>query len=254
MKTQSLKYCLLVPHYNHFDQLANFFPKLLETEIAIGLVDDGSDEPTKQRLRKLCVEHPQCELVEHTHNQGKGGAIKSGILAATKLGFTHALQIDADGQHDTADINKFIQYSQANPHRIVSGAPVFADDAPKARVYGRKVTNFWVALETWSLRFRDSLCGFRVYPLSEFNEVLDSTTLGSRMDFDTEVLVKSVWHGQQVHFIETHVIYHQNAVSHFKYLDDNLGLIWLHTRLMLGMLYRAPKLLWWRLKGQRAIA
>lgn len=252
MTTQNQKYCLLVPHYNHFDQFSSFLPRLLETGIAIVVVDDGSDAFTKDRLRALIFEQAQFELIEHQRNQGKGGAIKTGMLAAIRSGFTHAVQIDADGQHDPSDVKKFIEYSVANPEQIVSGAPVFASDAPKIRLYGRKVTNFWVTLETWSLSFRDSLCGFRVYPLDPLQNVLNDSKLGSRMDFDTEVLVKSVWHGLQIHFIETQVIYHPNAVSHFKYLQDNLGLIWLHLRLMFGMLFRLPKLLWWRLNGRDA--
>jgi len=128
--------------------------------------------------------------------------------------------------------------------RSFLAAPQFDDSAPKARVYGRKVTDFWVALETTSLAIKDSLCGFRIYPLTEFEHVFDKYHIGKRMDFDTDVLVKSVWEGIDIRFIETNVIYFENSVSHFHYLQDNLRLIWLHTRLMCGMLVRLPLRLW----------
>lgn len=245
-------YCLVLPHYNHLPQFTAFLPQLLTTNLPMIVVDDGSDAQTRESLRALLKGVDQCTLVEHQVNQGKGGALKSGLLTAKKLGFSHALQIDSDGQHDTYDIAKFIAYSREHPNHIVSGAPIFAADAPKARVHGRKITNFWVALETWSIGFRDSLCGFRIYPISELVGVMNRYQVGSRMDFDTEILVKSVWHGMQVHFIETKVIYHANPVSHFRYLQDNVGLIGLHIRLMLGMLVRAPLLAWRRMRGQTA--
>ena len=107
-------------------------------------------------------------------------------------------------------------------------------------MYGRIVTDFWVALETGTFAIKDSLCGFRVYPLPEFELVQDKYHIGKRMDFDTDVLVKSVWEGIAVKFIDTQVVYLENSVSHFHYLQDNLRLIWLHTRLMCGMLVRLP--------------
>lgn len=248
------KLCLVIPHFNHANNLEVFLPKLISTGLACCFVDDGSSELEKQKLRVMLQGLDACFLTEHQENQGKGAAMMTGAKYARSLGFSHILQIDADGQHDTSDIPAFIEYSKNNPQTIVSGAPMFEDSAPKARVYGRKVTDFWVALETFSLGVKDCLCGFRIYPLDQFEQVVAQYSLGKRMDFDTEVLVKSVWSGIKIHFIKTKVIYPENSVSHFHYLEDNLGLIWLHIRLMVGMLIRSPKLLYWRLRGRSASA
>jgi glycosyltransferase involved in cell wall biosynthesis len=202
----------------------------------------------------LLKPHDDCHLVEHNENQGKGAAILSGAEYARELKFTHIIQIDADGQHDVNDIEHFTNYSEKHPGHIISGAPSFDESAPKARVYGRKVTDFWVALETLSLGVKDCLCGFRIYPLDRLAQLVQQYRLGQRMDFDTEILVKAVWSGIPLHFIKTKVIYPANSVSHFHYLRDNLGLIWLHVRLMFGMLLRLPKLLCWRLTGRKASA
>jgi glycosyltransferase involved in cell wall biosynthesis len=229
--------------------------------MAVGLpcivVDDGSDSESNQRLHKLLDEKPeygtdQFRLIEHAHNQGKGAAVLSGVDHALNAGYSHVIQIDADGQHNVQDIELFLRYSQTHPEHIVSGAPIFDNSAPKSRVHGRKITNFWVAIETLSLGLKDSLCGFRIYPLKSFKHVIENYRLGTGMDFDTEILVKSVWAGVTIHFIPTKVIYPSNSVSHFNYLRDNFVLIGLHTRLVLGMLVRLPKLILWRISGRRA--
>jgi len=162
---------------------------------------------------------------------------------ARTLGFTHVLQIDADGQHDISDIKQFIELSEQNPESLISGHPQFDETAPKARLYGRKVTDFWVAFETLSFSIKDSLCGFRMYPLTQFELIHDKHHIGKRMTFDTDVMVKSVWENVDIKFIPTKVIYHENSASHFHYLRDNLQLISLHSKLMCGMLLRLPVLL-----------
>jgi glycosyltransferase involved in cell wall biosynthesis len=203
-------------------------------------VDDGSDEQQQQRLKQAVAEYAQFDVSYHAGNMGKGAAMMTGARRARELGFTHMLQIDADGQHDVADVPKFLEMARRHPTAIISGAPQFEESAPKARVYGRKVTDFWVILETWSTTIKDSLCGFRVYPLAEFELVCQRFAIGKRMEFDTDVMVRSAWLDIPIKFIDTKVVYRPGNNSHFHYLRDNLRLIWLHTRLMVGMLCRAP--------------
>ena len=93
------------------------------------------------------------------------------------------------------------------------------------------------------------MCGFRVYPLSAVEDLMSKQTLGKRMDFDIEILVRLYWQGVKVTFLPTQVIYPENGVSHFRALHDNVGISWLHTRLFFGMLLRSPKLLWRKVVG-----
>jgi hypothetical protein len=232
--------CIVVPHYNHTQSFEAFLPKLASLDLPCIVVDDGSEPSAKSDLMLMLANYPDIQLVEHVYNRGKGAAMWTGAHAARQAAYTHMLQIDADGQHDVADVGRFIEEATSHPCAMISGAPQFDESAPKARVYGRKVTDFWVALETGTLAIKDSLCGFRVYPLNEFELVFDKYHIGKRMDFDTDVLVKSVWEGIDIRFIDTNVVYLENSVSHFHYLQDNLRLIWLHTRLMLGMAVRLP--------------
>ncbi len=250
MKNKQVKYCLLVPHFNHERQFLTFLPKLIETGLDCLIIDDGSNEESLAQVRQAVQEHSSVHLFEHSVNRGKGAAVKTGFYHARHLGFSHAIQIDADGQHDIEDISKLIAASKTKPLAMICGKPVFDESAPKARLYGRKVTDFWVALETLSTKIKDGLCGFRIYPISQMETLLDTYYVGSRMNFDTDILVKSVWLDIELVFINTKVIYPEQSVSHFNYLRDNLLLIKLHTRLMFGMIAHLPKLLW-RMTGRK---
>jgi glycosyltransferase involved in cell wall biosynthesis len=245
-----MSYCLLVPHYNHERQFIAFIPQLVATGLPCVVVDDGSNEESLAAIEIALSQYPNVYLFKQGRNRGKGAAVKSGFTHARALGFTHAIQIDADGQHDVADLIHFLAASRARPEAIISGKPIFDKSAPKARVYGRKVTDVVVALETLSLKIKDGLCGYRVYPLDAMENIMDNFFIGSRMNFDTDMLVKAVWLNIPLEFINTRVIYPEQSVSHFHYLRDNLLLIRLHTRLLFGMLLRSPVLLWHRLGGK----
>lgn len=241
-----MNYCFVVPHFNHHDAFARFLPSLVRLGFACIIVDDGSDKSSIDKVDQLVADiksandTPDLYLLKHATNRGKGAAFFTGAYYAHTLGYTHVIQIDADGQHDLNDVAGFVEYSRNRPDAIVSGKPYFEDDAPKVRVYGRRVTDFWVALETLSLQIKDSLCGYRIYPLRQIERILDAYHIGVRMDFDTEMLVKAVWLDIPLHFMPTKVIYPEGAVSHFNYIRDNFLLISLHVKLILGMLVRSP--------------
>ncbi len=245
-----MNYCLLIPHYNHEQQFIAFLPQLASVGFPLVVVDDGSSASSCAEIEAALQHYPNTHFFSLRRNRGKGSAIKSGFYFARSLGFTHAIQIDADGQHAATDIDKFVQCSRQYPEAIICGNPVFDGSAPKVRVYGRKVTDFWVALETLSLRIKDGLCGFRIYPLTQIENVIDRYFIGNRMDVDTELLVKAVWLNIRLVFVNTKVIYPEHNVSHFNYFRDNILLIQLHSRLILGMLIRLPRLLWQRLRGR----
>ncbi|WP_100656143.1 glycosyltransferase family 2 protein [Alteromonas flava] len=241
--------CIIIPHYKHDQLFARFLPKLLTLDLPCIVVDDGSDPDTQARLSDLLAAYPQVHLFQHHTNRGKGAAVITACYHARAMGFSHVLQLDADGQHNIDDATQLLDYAKVHPHTIVCGRPFFDESAPKVRVYGRKVTDFWVAFESLSFQIKDGLCGFRIYPLQAMETVIDNYYIGPRMDFDPEILVKAAWANIDMHFIPTKVIYHADPVSHFNYLRDNLQMIRLHVRLIAGMLIRLPKLLYQRFKA-----
>jgi len=72
--------------------------------------------------------------------------------------------------------------------------------------------------------------------------------VGTRMEFDPEILVRAVWAGVPVVSMPTNVTYPIDGVSHFKMWRDNVRISWMHTRLFFGMLWRAPLLIARRLR------
>jgi len=167
--------------------------------------------------------------------------------AAQAAGHTPAVQVDADGQHDVRDIPRLLALAAAQPQALVTGVPIYDESVPRSRLYGRYVTHFWVWVHTLSFRIRDSMCGFRVYPLEASLAIWNAGGVGRRMDFDTDILVRLHWRGAAIVELPTHVTYPLDGVSHFDLLRDNLRISWMHTRLFFGMLRRLPRLLWQRL-------
>ncbi|MGB1320832.1 MAG: glycosyltransferase family 2 protein [Vibrio gallaecicus] len=239
---ESYRACFLIPCYNHGSTVSSVLESLGGFNLPVVLVDDGSDIHTKNILQEAS-QPAHISLVTLNENQGKGGAVKAGIKKAHELGFTHAIQIDADGQHDLDALPKLLQSSQARPENLISGKPIYDDTVPKARLYGRYMTHIWVWIETLSLSIKDSMCGFRAYPIEKTQHVLSKYDIGSRMDFDIEILVRLYWEDCEIDFIDTKVIYPEGGVSHFDALWDNVKISWMHTRLFFGMLPRAPKLI-----------
>jgi predicted LPLAT superfamily acyltransferase len=188
-------------------------------------------------------------LLLHPYNRGKGAAVMTGLRRAYRDGFSHALQVDADGQHNLADIPAMVAKAQAKPDALISGKPEYDESVPKGRLYGRYITHFWVWVETLSFDIQDSMCGFRVYPLAATERLLCQQALTERMDFDIEILVKLYWQGVEILFQPTKVIYPEGGVSHFQAVADNVRITKLHTKLFFGMLKRLP----WLLKRKQSL-
>jgi glycosyltransferase involved in cell wall biosynthesis len=234
----------VVPVYNHEHAIGAVLDGLLRHGVPCILVDDGSSAPCAMVLETLAQQHEERVVLECLpHNQGKGAAVLAGFRLAERLGYSHVLQIDADGQHATGDVPKFLAQAAAHPAAIVAGYPVYDDSVPKARLYGRYATHIWVWINTLSLEIKDSMCGFRVYPVAPVNALAARHAIGVRMNFDTDILVRLFWDGLRVVNVPTRVSYPTDGVSHFRVWRDNVLISWMHTKLFFGMLPRIPKLL-----------
>ncbi|HEX7339141.1 MAG TPA: glycosyltransferase family 2 protein [Rhodanobacteraceae bacterium] len=233
--------CAVIPVYNHHASLPRVVAALRAHGLPVILVDDGSDAPTRAVLEtQAALDGVTCRHL--SANQGKGAAVMAGLQLAQAQGFTHALQVDADGQHDLADAPRLLALAKAHPDGLVSGRPCYDASVPAVRFYGRYLTHALVWLETLSLTLRDSMCGFRVYPLAASLALARRVAIGARMDFDTDIMVRLYWAGTDSVFLPTHVHYPEDGISHFRMGADNARMAWLHVRLVAGMLMRAPRL------------
>ncbi len=235
--------CFIIPNYNHAEAFSPVVEKLVAFELPIIVVNDGSNQETTERLREIEQQQDLVTLHELPQNQGKGGAVMEGMREAHKLGFTHGLQLDADGQHNLDDIELFLKKAEAFPASLVCGYPVYDESVPLGRLIPRYITHFWVWVETLSFAIKDSMCGFRVYPLDKVVPVINNAKLGKRMDFDIEILVRLYWDQVNLEFMPTKVIYPEDGTSHFQLWRDNWLITKMHTRLFFGMLFRLPRLL-----------
>lgn len=234
--------CVVIPVYNHEGAIAAVVHSVRACLVHVFLVDDGSDAPCAAALEQL-GKLPEVTLIRHGQNQGKGAAVCTAMRAAWAAGYTHALQVDADGQHTLSDVPQFIEAARSSPQALICGYPVFDASIPKVRFYGRYLTHALVWLQTLSFDIKDSMCGFRLYPLAAVARLMQRHKIGPRMDFDTDIFVKLYWQGVSMRWLPTRVRYPTDGVSHFRMVLDNLRMTALHLRLIGGMVLRLPWLL-----------
>jgi len=227
--------CALIPVYNHETAVPAVVHSLLDSGLPCLLVDDGSSPACAAVLAQLAT-LDNVSLLTLPNNQGKGSAVMAGFREAARLGFTHALQVDADGQHDLREVESFIDTSRRHPTAVICGYPEYDDSVPKGRLYARYLTHVWVWINTLSLQIRDSMCGFRVYPLGPTLALMDSAYIGTHMDFDSDILVRLAWRNQPMRWLPTKVHYPADGLSHFRLFRDNVRISAMHTRLFFGML------------------
>lgn len=228
--------CAIVPSRNHSLALPGVVAALRAAGLAVIVVDDGSDEPHASAIAAVAGEG--VAVHRRPLNGGKGAAMADGFRRAAGLGFSHAVQVDADGQHDLAALPEMLRQAEAAPHALVSGAPLYDASMPPGRRIGRWITHLWVFVETLSFKISDSMCGFRVYPLAEVAALLAEERVGEGMDFDTDIMVRLFWRGIEPVMVPVAVTYPPGNTSNFRMLRDNWRITRMHTRLVFGMLRR----------------
>ncbi|UJF23665.1 glycosyltransferase family 2 protein [Suttonella sp. R2A3] len=227
----------LIPHYRHHSTISDVVAKLRDYGLHCLIVDDGSGAVSQETLTNLATQKGVSVLWREI-NGGKGAAVCDGLIWANAQGYSHALQVDADGQHHLDDVPRLIKAAETAPQALICARPIYNEDAPKSRLYGRKITNFWIWVNTGSRHIYDGMCGFRVYPLASAIALIQNKYIGKRMDFDTEILVRLHWQGVEMVWIDSRVSYQPEGVSHFRLWRDNALISWMHTRLFFIGLWR----------------
>jgi glycosyltransferase involved in cell wall biosynthesis len=238
---------VLIPSYNPGPKLLTTVRAALRYWSPVWVIVDGSTDGSAALLDEMSANNDHLRVLTLPENRGKGAAILHGMDAALQAGFTHALTMDSDGQHPAERIPTFMQASLIAPTAMVLGVPVFDSSAPRLRVRGRRISNWWTNLETLWSGIGDSLYGFRVYPMAPLADIMRRQHGMRRFDFDVEAVVRLNWRGVRAINLAAPVRYfrpEEGGVSHFRYGRDNVLLTWMHTRLFFGFLVRLPHL--WR--------
>lgn len=244
--TPSSTHLVLIPSYNTGAKVYDTVRAARAQWAPVWVVVDGSTDGTALGLLAMAEQDAQLRVMVLPHNQGKGAAVLHGLREATKLGYSHVLTMDSDGQHPPEKISEFMQVSQANPDGLILGRPVFDASAPLLRVRGRKISNWWANFETLWQGIGDSLFGFRVYPAQMLQSVMEHSYWMRHFDFDPEAAVRLCWSGARPINVDAPVKYfavEEGGVSHFNYLRDNVLLTGMHLRLFAGFLIRLPLLI-----------
>ncbi len=236
--TAEFQPCALVPSYNHYKELSSIVGRLTQLGLPVIVVDDGSAEPAAAAIAQLEQPDGSVQVIRRSQNGGKGAAVITGLQEAKARGFTHAVQVDADGQHDLYAVRELLDSARDAPDTLWSGRPIYDSDAPWGRRIGRYITHFWVWVETLSFQIEDTMCGLRVYPVDRTLEICETEVQGRRMDFDIEVMVRMFWGGTTVRQIPVRVNYPSENHSNFDALWDNVAISKMHTRLVFSMLSR----------------
>lgn len=243
---------IIIPVYKHGKACAAVVDGLSQYSYPIMLVDDGNDGETQAYLRQIADSHPAVTLVTLPKNRGKGGAVMAGITKAHEMGWTHALQIDADGQHDLTRAPFFFAQAAANPAALICGYPEYDASVPAHRKNGRKFANAWAKIVSFERDIADTMCGFRVYPVEPTLRVFRRSYCDKRMGFDIEIIIRLIWADVPYLFFPVRVTYPADGVSNFHVVRDNMRISWVYTRLCIGMILRLPFLLAKTIRRKRA--
>ena len=253
MAERSRTHLVLIPSYNPGAKVYETVRSALAHWSPVWVVVDGSTDGTLEALQALARDDPGLRVLSLPRNRGKGAAVLHGLREAHAAGFTHALTMDADGQHPADRVHEFMALSQAHPGAQILGVPTFDHTAPLERVYARRIVNWWANLETLWVGIGDSLFGFRVYPVGPLLEIMERQPWMRGYDFDSEAAIRLCWRGYHPINKPVPVKYfrpEEGGVSHYHYLRDNVILFCMHVRLLVESLLRMPFLLARRFAGR----
>jgi glycosyltransferase involved in cell wall biosynthesis len=210
------KFAVVIPAYNEANTLGALLDDVLQHANTVIVVNDASSDATAA----IAAGKPVVQ-VEHQQNRGKAAALASGFAKARELQMDFVISMDGDGQHDAADISKFLAARKRYPHHLLVGARLYnRAQAPKSRLFFNKFANFWVS---WAAGrpLADSQCGFRLYPLDILERVDLPTDKSRSFVFESEVLVDVSRLGFGVAFVPIHSCYPENRrKSHFRPVYD----------------------------------
>ena len=246
-----MKICVIIPVYNSERLIADVVKSVLQYAENVIVVNDGSTDGTLDAIHRCGLEPQSTDknitLVSYTKNRGKGYALQCGFRKAIEMGFTHAVTMDADGQHLATDIATLVQTAEKQPDAMIVGARKFDHpNMPQGSIFANKFSNFWFRVQTGK-RLLDTQTGFRVYPLQKMGKMRLFT---NRYEAELEVLVRSAWRNIPIVSQAINVYYppEKERVSHFRAGKDFFRISVLNTVLcFLAVVYGYPRMLVHRL-------
>jgi hypothetical protein len=231
---------VVAPTYNNAPMLLNVLNRLDPTGLPVFVIDDGSTDHTSSILA-LWESAPHNRYSRsHPRNRGKAAALRTGFDTARKLGFSHAISIDTDGQLAPEDVPRLVAAAAANPAALILGArDERVSQYPTRSRVGRRVSNLLIHWECGQ-HVPDSQCGLRVYPLHLVDAV---ECRAGHFGFETEIIVRCAWEGASLTSLPVSCKYFPigQRISHFRPWRDSFRAVAMHVRLIASATTRRPR-------------
>ena len=212
---------VVLPSLNPSDKFDGVVNGLLEAGFRqIVIVDDGSREDCKGHFA-AAAEHPECTVLTHPVNRGKGAALKTAFawILEHRPGDAGAVTIDGDGQHLTGDILRCAQALEENT--MVLGCRDFSGDQVPARSrMGNRITSLVFRL-LCGMAVSDTQTGLRAFPMSLLPQL--TAVRGERFDYETNMLLELSRRGVKLKEVPIETVYEDgNGESHFRPVVDSI--------------------------------
>lgn len=114
-----MKGLLIIPAFNEAGRIGTLLQRIAAAalDLRVVVIDDGSSDTTAAEARRLGV-----TVLQHPFNLGYGAALQTGYKFALQQDAPHVVQMDADGQHDPADVPRLLAPVAAGTFDLVIGS------------------------------------------------------------------------------------------------------------------------------------
>jgi len=197
------KILALIPAYNESERVGAVI-MAVKKYIPVLVVDDGSTDQTS-----LVAKQCGAEVIRQEPNQGKGAAILNGFRYSLEHGYDALITLDADGQHDPAEMPLFIEDFVTKGSDLIIGERNFSE-----MPFPRNITN---RIGTWSFSnamkqyIPDNQSGYRLHSKRLIEKALKSKEHG--FEFEVEIILRCVLAGYSISWIPIKTIYNQKQNS-----------------------------------------
>ncbi len=197
------RYCVVIPAFNAAKTVGTLVQDVKRQGFNVVVIDDGSEDQTAMIAAKQGV-----TVISHLHNLGKGMALRTGFRYALRMAYDGVVTMDSDGQHDPAEICRFILSGEREHAGMVLGNRMATSNTmPQLRRWTNHLMSRIVSALTHQ-SIPDSQCGFRLIR----KEVLASVTLRStHFEIETELLLAASRYRWKMISVPIRTIYQQHS-------------------------------------------
>lgn len=200
---------VVIPTYNEAESIPSILTSLQSLDCDVLVIDDGSPDGTARIVRNLGI-----EVIERKGKQGLGSAYRTGFAIAIDRGYTHVIQMDADGSHQIKDLEKMMEWIGSSD--LLIGSRWVRDGQianwSKFREYLSKSANTYANL-LLSLGVKDTTSGFRIYTSELLKKMEISTIRSEGYCFQIEMTRRALVRGGSVAEVPITFIERTHGVS-----------------------------------------